>query len=199
MTSPAPHAVLLAASRKARVIRAVPPVRGATDQGRNLGAEEAAPALAFNAHGRGPEEGGMCHAALRAHQGAGRREDEGGARPRAMTSLAPEIDIAAFDTHPVSLTARLDGNDAGGIGPLGHAVSLDLGVLSLHPGTPREGGARAAWARPDEGGEQGAGEVVPALALPAHGQGPDKRRMPARANMVRGVACRPIEGGSRAP
>ena len=76
-TSSAPHAVLPAAPRKASVIRTVPPARGVADQGGDLGAEEAAPALGFPTHGRGPEEGGMCHAALRAHQCAGRGEDGG--------------------------------------------------------------------------------------------------------------------------
>ena len=121
----------------------------------------------------------MCRAALRAHRGAGRGRDEAGARLRATTSSAPEIDAAAGGTDPVFLTARLDSSDAGGIGPLGHGVSPDLGVLSLRPGTPSEGGARAAWARPDEGGDQGAVGAAPVLTLPAnpaHDQGPEERQ-----------------------
>ena len=117
MTTPAPRAVLPAAPRKAHEIRAAPPARGGADQEGNLGAEEAALSLAYDAHGRGPEERGMCRAALRAHRGAGRGKDEANARLRAVTSPAPEIDTAAVGTDPVFLTGGAGGSDAGGSGP----------------------------------------------------------------------------------
>ena len=55
---------------------------------------------------------------------------------------------------------------------------------------------------PSRGGEQGAEEAAQVLALPAnpaHGQGPEKRGMPAREDMPHGVVRRPVEWGEQGP
>ena len=186
-----PRAALPKAPRGAHAAHEASPTRDSAGRGRKQSAIEAAPAFALPARGQGPDENDMARAELQARQGAGHGGDGGDAGLCAMTSSAPHAVLPArqeaWGTTATLVGGDGEGNETAGIEPVGHTVNPDISMLSLRPGAPDVRCARAAWARTGDEGEQGAGEAVPVLALPAHGQGPEERGVPAREDLAHGV------------